>query len=481
MNNNWIRVIAFLLLVLTIPVLLSVAAASLPRLYGESYYAELKPLTERLYGAEGKKLVLIGGSNIAFGIDVGLLEELLAEKGYDYTVCPYGLYAALGSDAMLSLSRDALGDGDLVVLSFEPTDETMSTYFGASVFWKCAEEAPGLLSRLNASQRRAVLGNAVSFLQERLAIVRSGQYPEAEGVYSRAAFGENGNMDYFRAGNIMSLGFDPEEPVDLASLQIEEDFRRDVSTYCRAAQKKGAEVWYSFCPVNRSALADDSEEALYDYYSLCSDAFTCPIISDPGRYVLDSAWFYDSNVHLNTAGAQLRTVRLAEDILAQLGCFEPVDYSLPAAPASAYIPPESTDSDADFLFDPIADGAGWAVVGLSEAAKEKTVLELPGSHGGKPVTAFTAGAFDEAEMLEELRLPESIETIPDGAFAGCTSLTRLVLLHESSPCGVSAGSFDGAPGLRVYVPSKAWPMYRDGYGCETNPWAEHLDRVYSFG
>ena len=64
---------------------------------------------------------------------------LLAEKGYDYTVCPYGLSAAVGCSAMLSLSEDDIKEGDVVILAVEPTDETMSSYFRASAFLKCAE------------------------------------------------------------------------------------------------------------------------------------------------------------------------------------------------------------------------------------------------------------------------------------------------------------------------------------------------------
>ena len=83
MKKKGIRVCAFLLLLLVVPVLLLCTGAGLPKLYGDTYYGQLAPLTERLYSAEGRKLVLIGGSNIAFGVDAGLLQELLAEKGYD--------------------------------------------------------------------------------------------------------------------------------------------------------------------------------------------------------------------------------------------------------------------------------------------------------------------------------------------------------------------------------------------------------------
>lgn len=480
MKKRWLRAVAFTVLVCLLPALLLTVSASLPHLYSESYYAELAPLTERLDRAQGKKIVLVGGSNIAFGVDVSLLEELLAEKGYAYTVCPYGLYAAVGCSAMLSLSEDALREGDLVILAVEPTDETMSSYFGASAFLKCAEDAPWLLTRLNAEQRSAALGNYISYLQERFAIVRSGSYPQAEGVYSRAAFGENGNLDYPREGNLMALGFDTAEPVDLRNVQIEEAFAEQVNDYSRAAARKGAQLWLSFSPVDRSALTEDSEEALYAFFTRCREAFDCPVISDPRRYVLDAAWFYDSNFHLNSAGAQLRTVLLAEDILAQLGCCEAVNYSLPSAPSSAYRAAEAAGDASSFLLEPIAGGAGWQVTGLSGEGREKTSLTLPASYEGKPVVGFAAGAFDGAESLEELRLPESIETIPDFAFAGCPALRRLVLLHEKAPCGVSAQSFAGADALRVYVPAAAFPMYRDGYGCQANPWSEYLDRIYSY-
>ena len=480
MKKTWISIVACLLLLCLLPVLLFTVGASLPSIYGESYYAELAQLTERLDRTEGKKLVLIGGSNVAFGVDVELLETLLRDKGYDYTVCPYGLYAAVGTSAMLSLSEKTLQEGDIVILAVEPTSDTMSTYFGASAFLKCAEDAPYLLARLNAVQRRAALGNYISYLQERVAILRSGQMPKAEGVYSRAAFGENGNLDYPREGNIMALGFDTAEPVDLGEMQIEAAFADQVNKYCSTAERKGAQVWLSFSPVNRSALTDESEEALLAFFTRCRESFSCPAISDPGRYVLDSAWFYDSNFHLNSAGAEVRTVLLAEDILAQFGCCEAVDYPLPGAPASAYRVAETVGDAADFTLESIADGAGWQIAGLSETGKEKSVLEVPANVDGKPVVAFRQGAFDDADMLEELRLPESIETIPDSAFSGCPSIKRLVLLHEAAPCGVSSHSFDGAESLRVYVPVAAYPMYRDGFGCEANPWTEHINRVYQY-
>ncbi len=469
-----------LILVLLLPTVLLCAGLSLPSLYGESYYAELAPMTERLRSAQGKKLILLGGSNVPFGTDTALLEELLREKGYDYTVCPFGLYAAVGTSAMLSLSEAALDEGDVVILSIEPTSETFSDYFGASAFWKCEEDHPGLLLGLSAAQRAAALGNYVSYLQERRAIVRSGEFPTAEGVYTRAAFDESCNLTYPREGNTMALGFDTGSPIDLASVQIDPDFAELIRAYCQHAAKAGAAVYMTFSPMNRSAMTDSSQEALAAFFTLCNESFPCPIISDPNDYVMDSGWFYDSNFHLNSAGAELRTLRLAQDILTQLGCYAPIGRAAPTMPLSlAELETNAAETD-HFTFSPIADGAGYLVSGLTETGLSQTSLTVPSAYEGRPVVGFTPGALAGAVSLEELRLPQSIETLPGGLFRACPALTRLILEHTQSPCGIEDGVFDGADQLRVYVPAAAYPLYRDGYGCETNPWTPYLDRVFTF-
>lgn len=77
----------------------------------------------------------------------------------------------------------------------------------------------------------------------------------------------------------------------------------------------------------------------------------------------------------------------------------------------------------------------------------------------------------------ELRLPESIESLPDGLFRETEKLTRLVLEHTASVCSVTENTFTGADQVQIYVPEAVYPMYRDGYGCETNPWEQYANRI----
>ena len=484
MKQHLKTVIILLLLLTLLPGTLLAAGAAMPSYYQDSYYAELPAMYHRLKAVEGPKIVVVGGSNVAFGLDTALMEQLLAEKGYDYTVCSFGLYAAVGTSAMLDLSESSLNQGDIVILALEPTSETMSTYFGATAFWKCMEEAPEMILELSRTKQDALVGNYISYVQERYSILTSGVLPQVQGVYAKASFNDRCDMVFDRSGNQMSLGYDTAAPVDLAAVTIGEDFAEQVNEFCQSAQKAGAQVYLSFSPVNRTALVGDEEESVSAFFQLCHSAFQCPIISDPRDYVMDSGWFYDSNFHLNSAGAVVRTCTLTEDILAWLGCYEEVSYDLPQMPGSAAVSYESTADEEWFTFESITsqDGEilGYRVSGLSQSGKGRTELTVPATYKGRPVVGLTEDALAEATALEKLQLPESIESLPDGLFRNCGSLTQLILEHTSSLCSVTDHTFDSADQIKIFVPSEAYALYRDGDGCGTNPWAQYLDRIHPY-
>ena len=464
-----------LLLLLLVPGILLAAELSLPEMYSETYYAELPEMVQHLKNTDGHRLIPVGGSSVTFGLDSQLLEQYLEEKGYSYTVCPMGLYAAVGSSVMLDLTEQELRSGDIVVLTFEATDETLSDYFGAKAFWKCAESSPSLLTALSREKLGALVGAYPGYLQERYAIKNSGDYPQPEGVYAHSSFDENCNLIYPRKGNTMLLGYDPTNRIDLDEIFIAPEFAERVNHFIETAQKRGAAVFLSFAPMNRAAMESTSEETVYRFFAQMHAAFRCPVISNPNEYILDSAWFYDSNFHLNTAGAELRTQRLAADLLAALGCCEPLNWKEPEMPAAA-VTTETTLGDDAFVYTPL-DG-GFLISGLVRPAANS--LTVPSHHDGLPVAGFTPDALAQAQNLQELNLPATIQLLPEGFLQYCTGLERLVLNHTEVPCQISAHSLDGPIDLQIYVPQSAYHLYRDGIGCALNPWEAWLQQIHTF-
>lgn len=465
----------WLLLLMLLPGILLAAELSLPTLYEDTYYAELPRMVQRLKESSGERLVLIGGSSVAFGTDTALMEKKLAEMGYPYTVCPMGLYAAVGSSAMLDLTEKELRSGDVVVLTFEATTETLSNYFGATAFWKCAETAPKLLLPLSREKLTAMVGAYPGFLQERYGIWKSREYPKAEGVYACSSFDGKCNLTYPREGNMMLLGYDPANTIDLNTITVAPIFSNCVNHFISTAQDAGAKVFLSFAPMNRSAMVDSSEETVYQYFEKMRHAFHCPVISNPNDSILDSGWFYDSNFHLNTAGAALRTQRLTADILAALGCCKSLDWETPTMPAAA-VAAENTGGDDAFVYTPFH--GGFLISGLSDPTAD--VLMVPSHYEGLLVVGFTPDALAQAECLRELNLPATIQFLPDRLFQNCVNLSRLILNHTDAPCPITAYSLDGTVNLQIYIPQSAYHLYRDGVGCGINPWDAYLHQLHTF-
>ncbi len=473
------RILTIVLLAVLLPGMLLATGASLPSYYGQSYYAQLPAMVENLESTESPKVVVVGGSNVAFGLDTAQMEALLAQQGLDYRVCSFGLYAAVGTAAMLQLSQNAIQPGDIVILAIEPTSETFSTYFGSTALWKCAEDAPWLLGRLNKTQRAAMVGNYLGYLQERLAIRRSGLLPQPEGAYAKASFNDRCDMIYDRAGNAMALGYDTATPIDLSQVTLEPDFVEEVAAYCHRLQAKGATVYFSFSPMNRGAMVSEAEDVVYDFFLRCQDAFPCPVISNPHDYIWDSGWFYDSNFHLNSPGAQLRTAQLTQDLLNYLGCNEKLDFTPPQMPASIYTPEETPGDSQDLILEALA-GGGWLVTGLTETGRNKSSLVIPASVAGSPVVALDSQALAGAGALESLTLPGSLTHIPDGVFRDCPRLKTLTLLHTTTTPTVGSGLLEGADALTILVPAASHHLYRDGAGCAANPWEDYLSHIQTY-
>lgn len=51
--------------------------------FGDTYYGELAPMWKKLKTAEGPKIVIVGNSAVAFGVDSALLQEELEADGFD--------------------------------------------------------------------------------------------------------------------------------------------------------------------------------------------------------------------------------------------------------------------------------------------------------------------------------------------------------------------------------------------------------------
>ena len=145
-------------------------------------YADCKAAASYGVSIEGEKIVVIGGSSVAFGLDSALMEKELGRP-----VVNFGLYAAIGNVAMMELSMDAIGEGDIVILAPETDPQSLSTYFGTDMILKAIDEDPSLIFRFSEDSRNKLMGGLWAHASEKIADAKK-ENSEPKGIYAAASF-----------------------------------------------------------------------------------------------------------------------------------------------------------------------------------------------------------------------------------------------------------------------------------------------------
>ncbi len=427
------------------PLALTAAVAEAIGPQGEdSFFAELKYKYERLKSTDSPKVVLIGGSNLAFGINSKLLEEYLGMP-----VVNFGLYAALGTKPMLDLAKGEIKKGDIVVICPELDSQTYSLYYGGR-YMLTAIDGTDLLTHVGISNFPTLLASLPEFASSKVYNLRNNIEPKSEGIYSLSSFDEYGDIRVEREYNTRP-DYGASSPINLSESLVTEEFTDYLNDYAKSLERRGAKVWFSFPPMNEAAISVSDEEKA-GFYKKLGESLDFPVISGLDDYILDREFFYDTNFHLTTKGATQRTLTLAGDIMREAGMtdkLESFDWSLRLTPPRRpddYFAGSKSENDAenslDFVFEK-TDG-GLVVTGLSEAGKTRETLTLPGVANDLPVVAIGKNAFSGG-AAKTLVIPESspLGLIESDAFAG-SALERIEARISAENLSASEESFRGS-------------------------------------
>ncbi len=456
-------------LLLMLPVTLFIFAFALPPQYGNTYLAALNGKAAALRETASPKIVLIGGSGAAFDVDCELLKNQL--PGYE--AVNFGLYAGLGTTVMLELALPDIHAGDIVVFSPELSQQTLSDWFGAESMWQAAEENPKLLLRLDASRWGKLLAAFPYYAAQKAHFFLEGSAPAGEGVYARSAFTPLGDIQPgLRPANRMPGGWDENLPLIFEPALPTEDFFQRVNAFASACEQRGAQMIFRFCPMNAAALAPEEEANIEAFEARLGEKLNCPVIGSARDALMEPGWFFDTNFHLNGAGATVHTAKLAKDIKLFLGDASPVTISLPEMPPLETIEAKTgNNQDEDyFLFERIENG--WHIIGLTDTGKIREKLTVPVSHDGLPVLSFAATTFAGNERLRELEIQSNIRFLPDGALEGCAAL-KTIFLDQPDPgqCTVGRELLRGTD-ASVAVPTASYAAY-----CTNYFWSPYASRL----
>ncbi len=287
---------------------------------GDYQYAALIQL-EKLQEPAPKKIILVGGSNLAYGIDSPIIEAA--------TGCPVanmGMNGYLGVRFMLSQVEHNVRDGDIVVLAFEydsffksvdgtPTDQLV-----------VAKAAPETLGYYTWRQKLAILGSLPYVAQVKILRIMQDAYDSVidPGALAPALIhdietvsGVTPNGDLVSHLGVTWPG-EFEDGLDATTLPVDPEIFGVLQAFATRMQDRDVRVMMSYSPAMRSyydrhtASIDRLQELVEAHPPLAAP-------SAPRTYVYEEPLFFDTVYHLNVDGRPVRTNQLIADLQTQFG------------------------------------------------------------------------------------------------------------------------------------------------------------------
>ncbi len=270
--------------------------------YSGGYDASLIDKMERLKSITGPKIVLIGNSNLSFGVDS---EEL--EQAFHLPVVNMGLHGALGNAFHEKMAKVNVCKGDIYIICHTSFSDK-GTVEDRVLAWSTIENHLGLWRLLSFSDILPMAKEYPAYLKKCLELYISGNGNQLPGgCYSRDAFNIYGDISLEREECLYTFE-SPITPPEINDTAINRINKLDAWM-----SERGALLLVAGYPIGKGDLTLP-EDVFVNAQKELSERLSCPVISDYRDYMFDYRLFYNTDLHLTTEGAELRTKQLIEDL-----------------------------------------------------------------------------------------------------------------------------------------------------------------------
>lgn len=270
-------------------------------LYG--YDASIIDKINRIEMIEEPKIILVGNSNLAFGIDSEKIENSVGMP-----VVNLGLHGSLGNEFHESMAKKYIEKNDIVIVSHTDFDE-YDRIVDPVLAWTVIENHYDLWGYVSHREYGKMFMAFPTYMNKAFFLFWNEEGNQRlNGIYTRNAFNKYGDNIYPRGKN--ETDFSADEYISI----IGKDFIKRINQLNNYCKNKGATLLVAAYPICVGQYTPDRAE-----YEIFQDQLQkeidCTVISDYRNYMLDYKYFYGNVLHLNDAGVSIRTELLIDDLL----------------------------------------------------------------------------------------------------------------------------------------------------------------------
>ncbi len=253
----------------------------------------------------GPRIVIIGGSNVAYGLDSKRIQDAL-----HIPVVNAGLHASLGMKFYLTDVKPYIREGDIVVVIPEYSQYYTDSFYGnmelVSILFDVYRDG---MKQIDAKQWFHLMKFIPFYAASKLKMSREPSPTAPVDIYDRKAFNSFG--DAYVHWTLPARKFKAaqkareEDHVNPEAIKLLVDFQKFVESK-KATMLLLPPAYQSTSFVNQKPLIDKIYQAIKENH--------LPVIATPERYELPDSVFFDTSYHLILPGIERRSELLIEDL-----------------------------------------------------------------------------------------------------------------------------------------------------------------------
>lgn len=309
MKRLILRLVCFFLALLAVPLGYFAWVQSLPAMSRGSLMGSILIKQQLAENTPGARILVVGGSSVPYSIQCEVIQQ---QTGMPCIAM--GATAYLGLEYYLSLLEDHLHQGDLVILA--PEIVMLQDQVSYSTTWMAVENDPGLLAAVPLSYWPGMVSGYYTYSRQKLDLYRQKgaltQSPQEQ--YEAFGFGPWGDIPGQRE-SLLESGYDKNNILTLTGDDLAPRVRRAIKDFAKKAQTAGARVVMTWAPFDELAYAGTADQ-LDTLQAQLEQQTGLAYLGSLAESMLPGELFYDSNNHLTSQGAELRTQMLLEDLFA---------------------------------------------------------------------------------------------------------------------------------------------------------------------
>lgn len=275
-----------------------------PHVSRVDYLRGLRAKHDRLVDLPSPKVILLGGSNVTFGMDSPMLEGALCRP-----VVNMSIHASLGLRFMVEEVKDNLGPGDVIIAPLEYSAYSVPVKDN-DVHLLAVDFAPDLIRYIPWWLRPKVMLGVLTMRVQAAWKVLSGAWKNAEPhAYFRAdGFNEQGDLMSHLSRPAWPLA--EQEPVMYQPEVIGPAFWEVFGSLRTAVDSVQGTLILSWPCIAESSHRPSRADSLRS--ALAARGMT--ILGNAVDYVQPDSAFFETHYHLRAQGRRIRTERMITDL-----------------------------------------------------------------------------------------------------------------------------------------------------------------------